>query len=57
MGQQGKPQAIWYKTEVIIANHLLSAVNSARINRKTRIDVNLSLNAELDPVLQVSYRF
>ncbi len=44
-------------TGVIIANHFISAINSVRINKKNRVDVNISFNSELDPVLQISYKF
>lgn len=44
-------------TGVIIANHIFSAINSIRINRKHKLDLKVSLNSELHPILLVNYRF
>jgi len=45
-------------TGVIIANHILSAINSLRIgNKQNRLDINMSLNSKLDPVLNIHYHF
>jgi hypothetical protein len=44
-------------TGVIIANHIVSAINSIRINRKNRLDVKVSFNGKFDPVLLLNYQF
>ena len=44
-------------TGVIIANHIFSAVNSIRISKKNKIDLKISFNSDLDPMILVNYKF
>lgn len=43
---------------VIIANHLISVINSARINAKSkRLRTEVTLDSKFNPGIQLSYRF
>jgi hypothetical protein len=44
-------------TGAIIANHIISAINSIRISKKNKIDLKVSFNSELDPQLLINYKF